>query len=153
MPSGGLPGKGRDADGDEGTFLAQTCTGRGHLGRGRFPSSKMNTTSHTCLCQKCTLIAVHVPALPGQPSTGHSLVPALGNSIRYVVGSPPPPPVAASVQLHLSDLAFPCCTIRCVSRDPAAIPFPHFSHSTRSFFLSQYVGPSPVILRPYATSD
>ena len=27
MPSGGLPGKGRDADGDEVTFLAQACTG------------------------------------------------------------------------------------------------------------------------------
>ena len=28
MPSGGLPGKGWDADGDAGTFLAQACTGR-----------------------------------------------------------------------------------------------------------------------------
>ena len=34
-----------------------------------FPSSKMITTSWTCLRQKCTLIAVRVLSLPGQPST------------------------------------------------------------------------------------
>ena len=44
MPSGGLPGKGRDADDEEGTFLAQTCTGlRDHLGGGKPPSSKVPT--------------------------------------------------------------------------------------------------------------
>ena len=44
MPSGGLPGKGQDADGNEGTFLAQTCTGRrDHLGVGKPPSSKVPT--------------------------------------------------------------------------------------------------------------
>ena len=44
MPSGGLPRKVRDADGNEGTFLAQTCTGRrDHLGGGKPPSSKVHT--------------------------------------------------------------------------------------------------------------
>ena len=48
MPSGGLPGKGQDADGDEGTFLAQTCTGRrDHLGGGKPPSSKVPTMRHS----------------------------------------------------------------------------------------------------------
>ena len=47
MPSGGLPGKGRDADGDEGKFLAQTCKGRcDHLGGGKPPSSKVPTMRH-----------------------------------------------------------------------------------------------------------
>ena len=47
MPSGGLPGEGRDADGDEGTFLAQTCTGHhDHLGGGKPPSSKVPTMRH-----------------------------------------------------------------------------------------------------------
>ena len=33
MPSGGLPKKGRDADGNESAFLAQACLGRrDHLG-------------------------------------------------------------------------------------------------------------------------
>ena len=120
-----------------------------HLGCGRFPSSNMITMSRTCRRQKCTLIAVRVPAFPGQPSTGHSLAPPLvGNSIRWVCGSPPPP-VAALVQLRLSSFAFPCCIIRWASRDPSAISFPQSPHSTRSFFLLRYVGPSPVILRPY----
>ena len=47
VPSGGLPNKGRDADGDEGTFLAQTCMGRrDHLGGGKPPSSKVPTMQH-----------------------------------------------------------------------------------------------------------
>ena len=47
MPSGGLPRKGRDADGDEGTFLTQTCTGRrDRLGGGKPPSSKVPTIRH-----------------------------------------------------------------------------------------------------------
>ena len=47
MPSGGLPGKGRDADGDEGTFMAQTCPGRrDHLGRGKPPPSKVLAMRH-----------------------------------------------------------------------------------------------------------
>ena len=47
LPSGGLPGKGRDANGDEGTCMAQTCTGRrDHLGGGKPPSSKMPTMRH-----------------------------------------------------------------------------------------------------------
>ena len=47
MPSGGLPGKGRDADGDEGAFLAQTCPGRrDHLGGGKPPTSKVLTMRH-----------------------------------------------------------------------------------------------------------
>ena len=83
VPSGGVPGKGRDADSDEGTFMAQKCTGRcDHLGGGKPPSSNMSTTSRTCLRQKYTLIAFRVPALPGHPSTGHSLVPPLGKYIR-----------------------------------------------------------------------
>ena len=44
MPSGGLPGKGWDADGDEGSFLAQICLGcRDHLGGGKPPTSKVLT--------------------------------------------------------------------------------------------------------------
>ena len=47
VPSGELPGKGQDADGDEGTFLAQTCTGRrDHLGGGKPPSSNVPTMRH-----------------------------------------------------------------------------------------------------------
>ena len=47
MTSGGLPGKGRDADGDEGTFMAQTCPGRrDHLGRGKPPPSKVLAMRH-----------------------------------------------------------------------------------------------------------
>ena len=47
MTSGGLPGKGRDADGDEGTFMAQACTGRhDHLGGGKPHSSKVLTMRH-----------------------------------------------------------------------------------------------------------
>ena len=47
MPSGGLPGKGRDADGNEGVFLAQTCQGRrDHLGGGKPPTSKVLTMRH-----------------------------------------------------------------------------------------------------------
>ena len=47
MPSGGMPEKGRDADSNEGTFLAQTCTGRrDHLGGGKPPSSKVPTMRH-----------------------------------------------------------------------------------------------------------
>ena len=46
-PSGGLPGKCRDADVDEGTFLAQTCPGRrDHLGRGKPPTYKVLTMRH-----------------------------------------------------------------------------------------------------------
>ena len=47
VPSGGLPGKGRDANSDEGTFLAQTYKGRrDHLGGGKPPSSKVPTMRH-----------------------------------------------------------------------------------------------------------
>ena len=80
--------------------------------------------------------------------------PPLGNSIRYVFGSPPPPPpVAASVHVYDLSLAFPCCDMRCESSDPAATSFPQSLHSARSLFLSLNVSPSPVILRPYASSD
>ena len=122
-----------------------------HLGCGRFPSSKMITMSRTCRLQKCILIAVRVPALPGQPSTGQLLRPTLvGKVIRYVRGSPP---VAEASQLQCSSFAFPCCVIRWDDSDPAAISLPHSPHSTRSFCRSWYVGPSPVIFRPYAASD
>ena len=63
-----------------------------HLGWGKFPSSKMIMVSRTYLLQKCTRIAVRVPALPGHPSTGNSVVPPLGNSSLYVCASPPSPP-------------------------------------------------------------
>ena len=47
MSSGGLPGKGRDADGNEGVFLAQTCLERrDHLGGGKPPTSKVLTMRH-----------------------------------------------------------------------------------------------------------
>ena len=47
MPSRGLPRKGRDADSDEGAFLAQTCPGRrDHLGGGKPPTSKVLTMRH-----------------------------------------------------------------------------------------------------------
>ena len=48
MPSGGLPRKGRDADGDEGAFLTQTCLGRcDHLGREKPPTYKVITIRYT----------------------------------------------------------------------------------------------------------
>ena len=47
MPIGGLPEKGRDAEFDEVTFLAQTCTGRrDYLGGGKPPLSKVPTMRH-----------------------------------------------------------------------------------------------------------
>ena len=42
-----MPGKGRYTDGDEGAFMAMTCSGRcDHLGGGKPPSSKMPTIQH-----------------------------------------------------------------------------------------------------------
>ena len=103
---------------------------REHLGFGRFPSSKMITMSRTCRLQKCIRIAVRVPALPGQTSTGKILGPPLvGKSIRYVCGSPP---LAEASQLHRYSFACPCCVIQWDASDPAAISFPHYPHSTRS---------------------
>ena len=47
IPSAGLPGKGRDADGDEGAFLVPACPGRrDHLGGGKPPTSKVLTMRH-----------------------------------------------------------------------------------------------------------
>ena len=47
VSSGRMPGKGRDKDGDEGTFLETACKGRrDHLGGGKPPSSKMPTLRH-----------------------------------------------------------------------------------------------------------
>ena len=44
VPSGSMPGKGPDKDGNEGAFLEKACTGRrDHLGGGKPPSSKMPT--------------------------------------------------------------------------------------------------------------
>ena len=44
MHSGGLPGKGRNMDGDEGAFLEPACLGhRDHLGGGKPPTSKVLT--------------------------------------------------------------------------------------------------------------
>ena len=47
MASRGMPGKGRDADSDEGEFLAPACPGcRDHLGGGKPPTSKVLTMRH-----------------------------------------------------------------------------------------------------------
>ena len=47
VSSGRMPVKGRDKDGDEGTFLETACKGRrDHLGEGKPPSSKMPTMRH-----------------------------------------------------------------------------------------------------------
>ena len=47
VPSGGVPGKVRDTDGDEGAFLAPECPGcRDHLGGGKPPSPKITTMRH-----------------------------------------------------------------------------------------------------------
>ena len=47
MPSVGLPGKGQDADGDEGAVIVQTCPGRrDHLGGGKYPTPKVLTMRH-----------------------------------------------------------------------------------------------------------
>ena len=47
IPSGGLPWKGWDADGDAGTFMAQTCPGRrDHLGGEKPPPSKVLAMQH-----------------------------------------------------------------------------------------------------------
>ena len=47
VPSGRVPGNGRNTDSDEGAFLATACSGpRDRLGRGKPPSSKMPTMRH-----------------------------------------------------------------------------------------------------------
>ena len=47
FPSGGLSGKGRDADGDEVAFMAQTYPGRcDNLGGGKPPTSNVLTMRH-----------------------------------------------------------------------------------------------------------
>ena len=47
VPSGGLPRKGWDTDGDEDIFLALACPGhRGHLGGGKSPTPKVLTMPH-----------------------------------------------------------------------------------------------------------
>ena len=47
VPSGGLPRKGRDTDGDEGSFMASACPGHhDHLGGGKPPTSKVLTMQH-----------------------------------------------------------------------------------------------------------
>ena len=47
MSSGRVPRKGRDADGNEGPFLAPACLGRrDHLGGGEPPSYNMPTMQH-----------------------------------------------------------------------------------------------------------
>ena len=47
VSSGGMPGKGRDKDGNEGAFLVTACKGRhDHLGGGKAPSSKIPTILH-----------------------------------------------------------------------------------------------------------
>ena len=124
---------------------------RDHLGCGRFPSSKMITMYRTCLLQKCIHITVRFPALPGQPYTGQLLGPPLVRKASlYVRGSPP---VSEASQLQRCSFDCPCCFIRWDVSDPASISFLHSPHSTRYFCRSRYVGPSPVIFRPYAASD
>ena len=47
VPSGGLPRKGRDTDGDEGAFMALACPGHcDHLGGGKPPTPKVLTMRH-----------------------------------------------------------------------------------------------------------
>ena len=47
MPSGGLPGKGREMDGNEGEFLAPACPEhRDHLGGEKPPTSKVLIMQH-----------------------------------------------------------------------------------------------------------
>ena len=47
MPSGGLPRKGQDTDGDEDAFLSPGCPGhRDHLGGGKPPTSKVLMMRH-----------------------------------------------------------------------------------------------------------
>ena len=47
VSSGRMPGKGQDTDGDEGAFLATTCSERrDHLGGGKPPSSNTPTMRH-----------------------------------------------------------------------------------------------------------
>ena len=47
MPSGGLPRKGRDTDGDESAFLAPACPGHcDHIGGGKPPTYKVLTMRH-----------------------------------------------------------------------------------------------------------
>ena len=47
MPSGGLPRKGRDTNGNEGAFLAPACPGNhDHLGGGKPPTPKVLTMRH-----------------------------------------------------------------------------------------------------------
>ena len=124
---------------------------REHLGCGRFPSSNMITMSRTCRLQKCIHIAVRVPDLPGEPSTGQLHGPPLvGKASRYACASPP---VAEASQLQRSSFTCPCCVIQWDAIDPATISLPHSPHSTCPFCRSRYIGPSPAILRPYAASD
>ena len=47
IPSGGLPGKGQNTNGDEGAFMAPACLGRrDHLGGGKPPKSKVLKMRH-----------------------------------------------------------------------------------------------------------
>ena len=91
---------------------------------------------------------------PGTLPLDTPLATPLGNSSRYVCDSPPSPrPVAASVHVQRLSHAFPCCVMRWETSDPAAISFPQSLHVILSLFLSLNVGPSPVMRRPYASSD
>ena len=82
---------------------------RGHRGRGRLPSSSINTVSCTCRCMKCTRIAVLDDKAPGHPVNGHRLGPPFsGNDILYVLG----PPSAWGVHSCRRAAAFPCQVIR-----------------------------------------
>ena len=123
----------------------------GHRGWGVFPSFKMTTVSRTCRCIKCTHISVLVAARPGNPSTGQLHGPPLaGKAMQYIRGSCP---VAEVFQLHLSSAACLCCVILCPTNDPTAISSPHSLDCIRPFCLSRWVGPSPVIRRPYVASE
>ena len=47
LPSGGLPRKGRDTDGDEDAFLQPACpVHRDHIGGGKPPTPKVLTMQH-----------------------------------------------------------------------------------------------------------
>ena len=61
---------------------------KGHHGWRRFPSFRMTTMSHICLCRKWTRSHVTITALPLYPLTGQSRdSAAFGKEIKHVCGS------------------------------------------------------------------
>ena len=119
---------------------------RGHRGWGGLPFSSISTVSRTCQCQKCTRMAVRVSTRPLHPSTGKVLGPAFsGNNILYVLGLLPPPSPSPSCPGPPFSTPFYVC--QCAASDPLAKSFLHSGNLTRSYCLSLYILPAPVIRR------